>query len=111
MAVSVAETMRKRGTAITKIIFIEGVSGVGKSTATQKLCNKLHVMGFSVGRYPGCMGEQAGCQPEQFPKGTTRDAKHPTSHVLVLRYLLSLFSAGIQKRANGTARVDNQSAF
>ena len=33
------------------LIFIEGVSGVGKSTTTQKLCDKLRGMGFSVDRY------------------------------------------------------------
>ena len=33
-----------------KLIFIEGVSGVGKSTTTQKLCDKLRGMGFSVDR-------------------------------------------------------------
>ena len=31
-----------------KIVFIEGISGVGKSTVTQKLCNKLREMGFSA---------------------------------------------------------------
>lgn len=31
-----------------KIIFIEGISGVGKSTVTQKLRNKLCEMGFST---------------------------------------------------------------
>jgi GrpB-like predicted nucleotidyltransferase (UPF0157 family) len=34
-----------------KLIFIEGVSGVGKSTTTQKLCDKLRGMGYSVDRY------------------------------------------------------------
>ena len=34
-----------------KIIFIEGVSGVGKSTTTQKLHDKLCDMGFCVDRY------------------------------------------------------------
>jgi len=34
-----------------KLIFIEGVSGVGKSTTTQKLCDKLRDMGHSVDRY------------------------------------------------------------
>ena len=43
--------MRKRGDDMTKLIFIEGVSGVGKSTITQKLCDKLCGMGYSVDRY------------------------------------------------------------
>lgn len=34
-----------------KLVFIEGVSGVGKSTLTQKLRNKLREMGFSVDYY------------------------------------------------------------
>jgi len=34
-----------------KLIFIEGVSGVGKSTITQKLCDKLRDLGYSVDRY------------------------------------------------------------
>ena len=34
-----------------KLIFVEGVSGVGKSTTTQKLCDKLRGMGYSVDRY------------------------------------------------------------
>ena len=33
-----------------KLIFVEGVSGVGKSTTTQKLCDKLRGMGYSVDR-------------------------------------------------------------
>jgi GrpB-like predicted nucleotidyltransferase (UPF0157 family)/deoxyadenosine/deoxycytidine kinase len=36
---------------MTKLIFIEGVSGVGKSTITQKLCDKLRGMEYSVDRY------------------------------------------------------------
>lgn len=34
-----------------KLVFIEGVSGVGKSTLTQKARNKLREMGFSVDYY------------------------------------------------------------
>ena len=34
-----------------KLIFIEGVSGVGKSMTTQKLYDKLRGMGYSVDRY------------------------------------------------------------
>ncbi len=34
-----------------KLVFIEGVSGVGKSTLTQKLRNKLREMGFSADYY------------------------------------------------------------
>jgi len=36
------------GCMMKKIVFIEGISGVGKSTVTQKLCNKLREMGFST---------------------------------------------------------------
>ena len=36
---------------MTKLLFIEGVSGVGKSTITQKLRDKLRGMGYSVDRY------------------------------------------------------------
>jgi GrpB-like predicted nucleotidyltransferase (UPF0157 family) len=32
-----------------RLVFIEGISGVGKSTLTQKLCEKLNVMGYSSG--------------------------------------------------------------
>ena len=34
-----------------KLIFIESVSGVGKSTTTKKICDKLREMNFSVGYY------------------------------------------------------------
>ena len=34
-----------------RLIFIEGVSGVGKSTITQKICDKLSERGFSVNRW------------------------------------------------------------
>ena len=47
--------MRKRGADMKKLIFIEGVSGVGKSTTTQNLCVKLRGMEFSVDRY--CEGD------------------------------------------------------
>jgi len=43
--------MREGGVDMTKIIFVEGVSGVGKSTTTQILCDKLIGLGFSVDRY------------------------------------------------------------
>jgi len=33
------------------LIFIEGVSGVGKTTLTQKLCNKLNEMGHPAKCY------------------------------------------------------------
>ena len=36
---------------MTKLLFIEGVSGVGKSTIMQKLCDKLRGMGYSVDLY------------------------------------------------------------
>jgi hypothetical protein len=36
---------------MAKLLFIEGVSGVGKSTTTQILCDKLCEMGFYVDRY------------------------------------------------------------
>jgi len=34
-----------------RLVFIEGVSGVGKSTITQKICDKLSEQGFSVNRW------------------------------------------------------------
>ena len=34
-----------------RLIFIEGVSGVGKTTLTQKSCNKLKDMGYATKCY------------------------------------------------------------
>lgn len=34
-----------------RLIFVEGVSGVGKSTMTQKLCDNLNKMGYAAGSY------------------------------------------------------------
>jgi len=43
--------MIQRGEHMRKLVFIEGVSGVGKSTTTKKLCDKLRGMGFSAECY------------------------------------------------------------
>ena len=34
-----------------RLVFVEGVSGVGKSTTTQKICDKLRQAGFSANRW------------------------------------------------------------
>lgn len=37
---------------MSRIIFIEGVSGVGETTMAQHLCDKLRRLGYSASCYP-----------------------------------------------------------
>jgi hypothetical protein len=46
-----AGAMQKQGREMTKIILIEGVSGVGKSTLSKILCDKLCEMGYDAKAY------------------------------------------------------------